>query len=64
MIAVVLTPRPFSISTLRCRRSANSGATTLTKPERVKTPGPPISSVQFLKTGKLAQASRASHSFV
>ena len=64
MIAVVLTPIPLSISTFRRKWSANWGATTFTKPVWVKTVGPPMSSIQFLNTGKLAQASRASHSLV
>ena len=64
VIAVVFTPMPLNISTLRRRFSAKAGATTFTKPVWVNTAGPPMSSVQCLNTGKLAHASRESHSFV
>jgi hypothetical protein len=55
---------PCSIATLLLRLSTNGGATTLTNPVRVNTGGPPISSLQCVKIGKLAKASRASHSLV
>jgi hypothetical protein len=63
-IAIVFTPMPFSISTLRRRFSAYCGLTTFTKPVWVKTAGPRMISAQCLKMGKLAHASRASSSLV
>jgi hypothetical protein len=62
--ATVLTPIARSIWTFFRSASAYGGATTLTKPVRVKTGGPPMISPQCWKTGKLAKARRASHSFV
>jgi hypothetical protein len=62
--ATVLTPIARSISTFFRRLSAYCGATMLRNPVWVKTAGPPMSSGQSRKVGKLAQASRASHSFV
>jgi len=55
---------PRSISTFFRSASAYGGATTFTNPVWVNTGGPPMISGQCLKTGKLANARRASHSFV
>jgi len=60
----VLIPIERSISTFFRSASAYGGATTFTNPVWVNTDGPPMISVQCLKTGKLANASRASHSLV
>ena len=62
--ATVSIPMVRSISTFRRSASAYGGATTFTKPVWVNTDGPPMISVQFRKTGKLANARRASHSLV
>ena len=64
MSATVFTPIPRSIATFLPSASAYCGATTLTNPVCVNTGGPPMISGQCRKTGKLANASRASPSFV
>jgi hypothetical protein len=62
--AEVLTPIPRSISTLARRAAASAWPTTARKPVWVNTGGPPMISGQARKIGKLANARRASSSFV